>query len=365
MFKKTVTLCVLLSSILFTHSIFAADVETNGNLTVNGVVESTSGGFKFPNGATLTDMGNISANSSSQALQVTQSGSGQAINASSMSGDAVHASATNTCIYGESTQSNAILGYTNASSRDNAGVFGSSHGTASGVYGQSTADGYGVRGASSTGDAIHGESGGTGIYGSSTGSVGVLGYTTATGGQNAGVKGLSQSSANGVYGEGRSSGPGVYGENSGTGYGVIGSASGSALAGGQFVSSATSGTALVAESPAGTQVMKVDAGGIHAGPGMTGTPLAHGVVGSNGYWSGNSHSANVTAVSHTAGTGVFDITISGVSLTFPSYTTVVSMADSGPGFIKFTYNSGILRVTTYNTSGAITDMSFAYIIMKM
>jgi hypothetical protein len=33
--------------------------------------------------------------------------------------------------------------------------------------------------------------------------------------------------------------------------------------------------ALVAESPSGTQVMKVDAAGIPAVPGMTGTPIAY------------------------------------------------------------------------------------------
>jgi hypothetical protein len=32
-------------------------VETVGDLTVQGVVESTSGGFKFPDGSTLTTSG--------------------------------------------------------------------------------------------------------------------------------------------------------------------------------------------------------------------------------------------------------------------------------------------------------------------
>jgi hypothetical protein len=361
---RSLCISLFLVSSVFASSTFAASVETVGDLKVQGVVESTSGGFKFPDGTTLADVGNISANSASTAFQVTQSGSGHAIDATSMSGDAVHASATNTGIYGESSLSNGILGFTNSGASNNAGVFGSSHGGASGVYGQSTANGYGVRGSSSTGDAIHGESSGTGVYGQSSGSVGVLGFTDASGAQNAGVKGFSQSDAQGVIGEGRSSGAGVYGENSGAGYGVVGYASGSAsLAGGRFVSSATNGTALVAESPSGTQVMKVDATGIHAGPGMTGTPLAHGVVGSNGYWVGNSHSSNVSAVSHTADTGMYEITIAGQSLTYPSYTTVVSLVESGPGFISYAYTSGKLVVTTYNASGVVADKSFAFIML--
>jgi hypothetical protein len=36
---------------------FAAGIETNGDLTVHGVVESTSGGFKFPDGSILNSAG--------------------------------------------------------------------------------------------------------------------------------------------------------------------------------------------------------------------------------------------------------------------------------------------------------------------
>ena len=212
------------------------------------------------------------------------------------------------------------MGFTNATLKDNAGVFGSSHGGASAVYGQNISSGYGVRGESNSGDAIHGESGGTAVYGQSSGSVGVLGYTTATGTQNAGVKGLSQSDAQGVIGEGRSSGSGVYGTNSGSGYGVTGISSNSALAGGRFVSSATNGVALVAESPSGAQIMRADTSGVHAGPGMTTTPLAYGVVEAAGACIHKS--PNVSCTPST--TGYYYITIAGEDYDPARHITIVT-----------------------------------------
>jgi hypothetical protein len=358
----TFSLCIslLLVSAPFTPGLFAASVETVGDLKVQGVVESTSGGFKFPGGATLSDVGNISANSASTAFQVTQSGSGHAIDASSMSGDAVHATAVNTAIYGESSLDNGILGFTNANGSSNAGVFGSSNGIACGVYGHSTAGGYGVRGSSSTGDAIHGESSGTGVYGQSSGNVGVLGYTTASGAPGAGVKGLSHSNAYGVYGQGTGSGAGVYGENSGSGYGVVGYSSGSALAAGRFISSSTGGNAIIAESPSGTQVMKADATGIHAGPGMTGTPLAYGFFrGTDGLkFSGSS---NITC---TLNVSQYECTINGENFFYMYYvvsvTPVATIAIPTTGSV-----SGKLTVVFYDLDGStILPNSFSVIIYK-
>jgi hypothetical protein len=99
--------------------------------------------------------------------------------------------------------------------------------------------------------------------------------------------------------------------------------------------------------------------------GGAGMPLAQGTVGASGTWITNSHSSNVIAVSHTSGTGVYEITVSGEFMSFQTNTTVVSEADTGPGFSKHTYNgSGHLVVTTYNTSGTISDRAFTYIIMK-
>jgi hypothetical protein len=99
--------------------------------------------------------------------------------------------------------------------------------------------------------------------------------------------------------------------------------------------------------------------------GVTGTPVAHGVVAANGNGTSFSHSSNVTSVSH-ALTGVYEITVAGEAMNFQNYTTVVSIADTGPGFIKYAYTtSGHLQVNTYGTGGAAANMSFSFIIMKM
>jgi hypothetical protein len=98
--------------------------------------------------------------------------------------------------------------------------------------------------------------------------------------------------------------------------------------------------------------------------GVTGTPVAHGVVNAAGIWNTFSHSSNVSAVGHTLA-GVYEIVVSDESMNFQNYTTVISMADTGPGFTSHIYTtSGHLLVTTYNTSGTIANMAFAFIIMQ-
>jgi hypothetical protein len=98
--------------------------------------------------------------------------------------------------------------------------------------------------------------------------------------------------------------------------------------------------------------------------GVTGTPVAHGVVNAAGIWDTFSHSSNISAVGHTLA-GVYEITVSGEAMDFKNYTTVISMADTGPGFIKYSYTiNGHLLVTTYNTGGTVANMAFAFIIMK-
>ena len=98
--------------------------------------------------------------------------------------------------------------------------------------------------------------------------------------------------------------------------------------------------------------------------GVTGTPVAHGVVNAAGVWTTFSHSSNVSAVGHTLA-GVYEIVVNGESMNFQNYTTVISMADTGPGFTSHIYTvNGHLKVTTYNASGAVANMAFTFIIMK-
>jgi hypothetical protein len=168
-------------------------LEVAGNVKVHGVI--------FPDGSTqtsagLTSGGTVSANTENPGVTVSQSGSGYGLWAASATGDAVHASGTNTGVYGESQTGVGVLGYTYGNGITSAGVKGFSNGSASGVFGQNFSSGNGVYGSSSTGIGVDGWSSGYyGVYGSSGSSVGVYGSSS----NSAGVYG-SSGSGNGVYG---------------------------------------------------------------------------------------------------------------------------------------------------------------------
>jgi hypothetical protein len=109
----------------------------------------------------------------------------------------------------------------------------------------------------------------------------------------------------------------------------------------------------------------VTAGAVHAGPGLTGTPVAHGVVGSAGNWLGLSHSSNVGGVTRTA-TGTYDIAITGEVLDFQHYTAMITMADSGPGMSSFFFSfAGHLIVSAFDSGGVVADRAFTFVIFKM
>jgi hypothetical protein len=454
---------LFLGASAFAPIVFASDVETFGNLKVYGVIESSNGGFKFPDGSTWTtgsmdglnfnvgfvvdSSGSNAGTLDSGAIKFGTGGTGEGIASRRLNGDnqngldfytnnAARLSITNNGNVGINTRTPgfaldvrstkntvARFGYTGGS------TFIGSNGPLLGLngYWDSTSSGWkygdagsagliwwsdngfrfltapagtagatffpatrmflsndgklgigttspaqalsvvgmiestnGVRGSSSSGDGVHGESTfSSGVYGQSSQSVGVLGYTAASGAQNAGVKGLSQSDARGVFGEGRSTGAGVYGENNGSGYGVVGYASGSALAAGQFIS-ATSGTALVAESPAGTQVLKADAAGIHAGPGMTGTPLAYGRFNSTG-----SRTAGSSNISCGWDVTKYQCQISGESYFYGDYVTVVTPDGINIAIPVVNSSVGRLIVTFYNLSGtAMQPNGFSVTVYK-
>lgn len=74
--KVTLSLCFSLFIVcaVFETGTLAADVETVGDLKVHGVVESTSGGFKFPDGITQTSACNACVNG---VLSITLGGTGE------------------------------------------------------------------------------------------------------------------------------------------------------------------------------------------------------------------------------------------------------------------------------------------------
>jgi hypothetical protein len=179
---------------------------------------------------------------------------------------------------------------------------------------------------------------------------------------------LASASVSGNFGLFSTTGSGSYAVRAhslGTGVtrgveGTVSSASGTA---GLFTNTAATGRALSGVVN-GIEVMHATETGIHAGPGMTGTPLAFGTVRSNGVWLTQSRSSNVLSVNRTA-TGQYQIVIANESLNYTIHSVAVTMiADVGFGFISYEFVSNNLFVFTTSTTGTAADRSFSFIIMK-
>lgn len=170
------------------------------------------------------------------------------------------------------------------------------------------------------------------------------------------------STAWGVHGV-AAEGQGVRGYSD-SGVGVYGGAGTYAGRGGVFSASSSAGTALAA-TVAGTDVLTVDANGIHAGPAMTGTPLAHGLVNSvAGHELDYVHTSNVVAATWTA-TGVCEITIAGVTLSYFSDTILVTPFGNTPGFVTFELlGNGHLRVFTFASTGVAATRVFTFTVLR-
>ena len=176
-------------------------------LSVAGIIESTSGGVKFPDGSTQT----TAAASFSLPYADTASTAGDAF------------SITNT---DNSTTSYAIHG--NSASDNGAGVYGTTTGSgalsAVGVLGETNTGEYAVKGVNSW------AAGGAGVYGKGNKGVvgesdiadgdGIVGSAWASTGDGCGVRGFSASADGaGVLGYGVAGGYDFYAEGPGTNYG--------------------------------------------------------------------------------------------------------------------------------------------------
>jgi hypothetical protein len=165
----------------------------------------------------------------------------------------------------------------------------------------------------------------------------------------AGPGSFSDVTTNGTGVEGRAnigtSAWGVYGL-SGDGVGVMGRSVSTTGYGGRFENLGT-GKAIGA-SVNGIEVMTVDSAGVHAGPGMTPTPIAHGffdwVAGAR-----QSGSSNITC-SWNAVSLLYECTISGESFYYSSYT--VNVTPTTPVVSTFGSASGKLLLQFYNLSGS-------------
>ena len=294
-------------------------------LTVVGTIQSTAGGFNFPDNTVQTTAftGTAANGLVTFTSPMTITGNAATTNTLTISGgqNGVNASSSNslgTGVVGLATSStgstNGVFGRSDSSSGTGvSGAATSLTGSTNGVYGQSNSNaGYGVFGSatSSTGTnyGVYGQSNsasGYGTYGSGP-SFGTYGSATATSGVTYGVKGQSASSA----------GAGVYGTNSstsGTAVGVWGVSPSSGGIGISGQATSTSGSTVGvygwSGSNTGTGVLGGGATGVYGSSSQyfsTSQPYA-GVVGYNnipatsgvpvgvfGYAVGSSNDTNIS-----------------------------------------------------------------------
>jgi hypothetical protein len=156
-----------------------------------------------------------------------------------------------------------------------------------------------------------------------------------------------------------------YSTGGGSTTGVNGEVASATGIGGQFLNDATTGLALQAEV-SGTPVMNVDQNGVHAGPGMTGTPFAYGNFNTDG--SMNAGSSNIACTAQSNSGYYYDCTIPGFD-----YTTWVAVATginvSQHPIIVITSTGGVnvLRVRVFDLySGTPTEVqnSFSVVVFK-
>jgi hypothetical protein len=113
---------------------------------------------------------------------------------------------------------------------------------------------------------------------------------------------------------------------------------------------------------AGTEVMSADVTGIHAGPGMTGTPIAHGNFSNTG--ARRSGSSNISCV-WVAASARYECTITGETYYFADYTAIVTPM-SGPAVPQTASGGGDLIIFFHNLTGGLVAPSsgFAVAVFK-
>lgn len=163
----------------------------------------------------------------------------------------------------------------------------------------------------------------------------------------------------GVWGE-SAAGYGVYGSST-TGTGVWGKvASGTSVVAGQFnVTGGTTGKALSA-TVNNTETMNVDVNGVHAGPGMTGTPVAYASVDSGG---AAYASSNISCGLHGDSLGAYyDCTIPGYLPTVDvAVVTAVSNEWHPVVAVTGTGGTNVLRIRLYDlTVGTSSSVQNAF-----
>ncbi|MGD0922071.1 MAG: hypothetical protein ABSA70_09940, partial [Terriglobia bacterium] len=148
---------------------------------------------------------------------------------------------------------------------------------------------------------------------------------------------------------------GVYGRST-QGIGIYGYSNDAGAIGGLFVNWTSGGKALSAKV-AGTETFNADANGIHAGPGMTRTPLAYGYFYSDG--SKSVGSSNISCTWNASSTG-YECSVSNESLSYFSYIYSV-IPTGGPPLIPATNSSGgKVLIYFYNLSGTAVQSTYGF-----
>jgi hypothetical protein len=178
----------------------------------------------------------------------------------------------------------------------------------------------------------------------------------------------SGTSAWGVYGE-SGAGVGVVAKST-TGTGIVAQVtSGTGVYGGSFqVLTGTTGKAIGA-SVNGTETMYVDATGVHAGAGLTGTPLAYGTFNANGTKAAGSANISCTAYG-SSGAYYYDCTITGYSpTTHVAVVTAVTASSTNDPIFATTTTGGnnVLRIRLWDLStvpGVQVQAIFHVVVFK-
>ena len=108
--------------------------------------------------------------------------------------------------------------------------------------------------------------------------------------------------------------------------------------------------------------MAVDVDGLHAGPGMTGTPIAHGNFSNTG--ARRSGSSNISCA-WAAASSRYECTITGENYFYTDYTAIVTPM-SGPAVPQTASGSGDLIIYFHNLTGGLVAPSsgFAVAVFK-
>jgi len=90
-------------------------------------------------------------------------------------------------------------------------------------------------------------------------------------------------------------------------------------------------------------------------------PICFGVVSSSGTIDSGTGNFSVT---HSSGTGVYTIGITGETYSFITYNTVVTPVGLSAILSSTFSSSGALVIRLFNTSGALVDQDFCFVVYK-